>query len=271
MRVKFAAAGPCSSCPGPRGLGPRPGPEWRLLGGTVGGSPLTHLSAGSLSGMTRRAVAGLALAGLFLTACSTPGFSSPDPTGTVTSSTTDPAGATDAGTAAPDPVEVPDLVGMDGASAVTALDGAGLGATGTFRNSDTVPDESLEVVQQVPGAGDTVPAGDDIVLILDVPSLPGVVVQETDDALSVWVDEDLDERQVGWIVTDLMKPDRVPSRLDDVVEDRPAGTYSVVFKCEDLEATVLAEATFTVDAPDVPSVDRRTADQITMADGATCA
>ena len=221
--------------------------------------------------MTRRAVAGLALAGLFLTACSTPGFSSPDPTGTVTSSTTDPAGATDAGTAAPDPVEVPDLVGMDGASAVTALDGAGLGATGTFRNSDTVPDESLEVVQQVPGAGDTVPAGDDIVLILDVPSLPGIVVQETDDALSVWVDEDLDERQVGWIVTDLMKPDRVPSRLDDVVEDRPAGTYSVVFKCEDLEATVLAEATFTVDAPDVPSVDRRTADQITMADGATCA
>jgi len=160
---------------------------------------------------------------------------------------------------------------MDGASAVTALDGAGLGATGTFRNSDAVPDESLEVVQQVPVAGDTVPAGDDIVLILDVPPLPSTVVQEADGVLSVWVDQDLDERQVGWIVTDLMDPDRVPFRLDTVVEDRPAGTYSVAFRCEDLEGTVLAEATFTVDAPDVPSDSRRTADQITMVDGATCA
>lgn len=271
MRVIFAAAGPFWSCPAPRGLGPRPGSAWRLLGGTVSGSPLTHLSRGSLSGMTRRAVAGLALAGLFLTACSTPGFSSPDPVEEVTTSTSDPVDAADVDTAAPASVVVPDLVGLDGASAVTALDGVGLGAMGTFRNSDTVPDESLQVAQQVPSAGDTVPAGDDIVLILDVPPLPETVVQEADGVLSVSVYEGLDERQAGWIVTDLMNPDRVPFRLDNVVEDRPAGIYSVVFKCENLEATVLAEATFTVDAPDVPSDSRRTADQITMVDGATCA
>jgi len=191
----------------------------------------------------------------------------------VTTSTTDPAGAADVDTAAPASVEVPDLVGLDGASAVAALDGVGLGATGTFRNSDTAPDESLEVVQQVPSAGDTVPAGDDITLILDVPPLPETVVQEADGVLSVWVNQDLDERQAGWIVTDLMNPDRVPFRLDTVVDDRPAGTYSVVFRCEGAaseDESMLGEATFTVGETDAQPEGRRTADEITMVDAATC-
>lgn len=221
--------------------------------------------------MTRRAAAGFALTGLFLTACSAPGFSTADPTeASPTSSTAD---AADAETAAPTTVEVPDLVGLDGAAAVAVLDGVGLGATGTWRNSDTDPDESLQVVQQLPSAGDTVPASDDIVLILDIPPLPDSVVQEADGVLSVWVGQDLDERQAGWIITDLMNPDRTPFRLDTVLEDRPAGTYSVVFRCEGAaseDESVLGEATFTVDETDAQPEGRRTADEITMVDGASC-
>lgn len=221
--------------------------------------------------MTRRAAAGFALTGLLLTACSAPGFSTADPTETSpTSSTADAPDASDAETTAPASVEVPDLVGMDGASAVAVLDGVGLGAMGTWRNRDTDPDESFQVYQQLPGAGETVLASDDIVLVMEVPPLPESVVQEADGVLTVSVYDGVDERQAGWIVTDLMNPDRVPFRLDTVVEDRPAGTYSVVFRCENLESTVLAEATFTVDSPDVPSDGRRTADEITVVDGASC-
>ncbi len=221
--------------------------------------------------MTRRAAAGFALTGLLLTACSAPGFSTADPTETSPTSST--ADAADAETTAPASVEVPDLVGLDGASAVAVLDGAGLGAMGTWRNRDTDPDESFQVYQQLPGAGETVLASDDIVLVMEVPPLPESVVQEADGVLSVWVNQDLDERQAGWIVTDLMNPDRVPFRLDTVVEDRPAGTYSVVFRCEGAASegeSMLGEATFTVDETDAQPEGRRTADEITMVDGATC-
>lgn len=169
-------------------------------------------------------------------------------------------------------VVVPDLVGLDAATAVTVLADADLSGTASWKNSEVDPDGSFDVYGQVPTAGEVVPSGDDVQLLLDVPPLPEVVVQESEGVIDVWQAETATERQVGWVVTDLMDPDRVPGSLDSVLPDRPSGTYTVVFRCEGAatrEDGILAEASFTT-GTGAQVGGRRTADDITMVDGATC-
>ena len=227
---------------------------------------------GTLVGMTRRSAAVIVLAGLLLTACSaeeTPvGDAASSPSPSVTSTEPPEETATEKTS-----VVVPDVVGMDGASALAELEAAGLGAAAFWQNSELTPDGQLDVSVQEPRAGETLLAGDDVVLALDVPHVPDTVVLQSGDAFTVVVGAGVDERQVGWIVTDLMDPDRTPYRLDVVEADRPPGTYSVVVRCEGApspEESVVAEATFTVDADTAQTGSRRTADEITMIDGASC-
>lgn len=221
--------------------------------------------------MTLRAAAVLVAAGLLLTGCSSEegpesGTASPSPS----VASTEPPEGTETERAS---VEVPDVIGMDGASALAELEKVGLGAAASWQNAEVAPDGELDVFTQEPRAGETLLSGDEVVLVLDVPAVPEILVRQTGQAYEVLVGAEVDERQVGWIVTDLMNPDRTPYHLDVVEPDRPAGTYSVVVRCEmapSPEESILAEATFTVD-DGVPTEGRQTADTLTMVDENSCA
>lgn len=222
--------------------------------------------------MTPRAAAVLVAAGLLLTGCSsesgTTGAAPPSPT--PSTSSTEPPEETETERAS---VEVPDVIGMDGASALAELQEVGLGAAASWQNAEVAPDGELDVFTQEPRAGETLLSGDEVVLVLDAPAVPDFLVRQTGEAYEVLVGAQVDERQVGWIVTDLMNPDRTPFHLDVVEAERPAGTYSVVVRCEMASAPekgVLAEATFTVD-DGLPTEGRQTADTLTMVEDGSCA
>lgn len=220
--------------------------------------------------MTLRAVAGLVAAGLLLSGCSSEsGTTGAAPTSPSVSST-EPPEETETERAS---VEVPDVIGMDGASALAELEKVGLGAAASWQNAEVAPDGELDVFTQEPRAGETLLSEDEVVLVLDVPAIPETLVRQTGEAYEVLVSAEVDERQVGWIVTDLMNPDRTPYHLDVVEPDRAAGTYSVVVRCEmapSPEESILAEATFTVD-DGAPTAGRQTADTLTMIDEGSCA
>lgn len=221
--------------------------------------------------MTRRAAAVIVLAGLLLTACSaaddtSPGDAAPTPSPSVTS--TEP---TEEAAAERTSVVVPEVVGMDGASALAELDAVGLGAAAFWQNAEVTPDGQLDVSVQEPRAGEALLAGDEVVLALDVPQIPPTWGKRTDGVVELWTGSDVDQQQVGWIVTELMDPDQAPWSLEMVEAELPAGSYSVVLRCgaPSPEETVLAEATFSVGAAE-PTASRPTADEITMVDGASC-
>lgn len=220
--------------------------------------------------MNLRAAAVLVAAGLIFTGCSSEsGTTGTAPTSPSVSST-EPPEETETERAS---VEVPDVIGMDGASALAELENVGLGAAASWQNAEVAPDGELDVVTQEPRAGETLLSGDDVVLVMGTPVRPETVVLQTGDSYEVWVGAAVDERQVGWIVTDLMNPDRTPYHLDVVEPDRAAGTYSVVVRCEmapSPEESILAEATFTVD-DGAPTAGRQTADTLTMVDENSCA
>lgn len=223
--------------------------------------------------MTLRAAVPLVVAGLLLTGCSSEsGTTGAAPTSSPSVASTEPPEETETETERAS-VEVPDVIGMDGASALAELEKVGLGAAASWQNAEVAPDGELDVFTQEPRAGETLLSGDEVVLVLDVPAIPETLVRQTGEAYEVLVSAEVDERQVGWIVTDLMNPDRTPYHLDVVEPDRAAGTYSVVVRCEmapSPEESILAEATFTVD-DGAPTAGRQTADTLTMVDESSCA
>lgn len=219
--------------------------------------------------MTLRAAAVTVLAGLLLTACSSE--EAPDGGASSTPSPSASSEPTEETAVEKTSVVVPDVVGMDGASALAELEAVGLGAAGFWQNAEVTPDGQLDVSAQEPRAGETILAGDDVVLALDVPQIPATWGKRTDSVVELWIGSDVDKQQVGWIVTELMDPDQAPWSLDILEGELPAGSYSVVLRCgaPSPEETVVAEATFSVDAAE-PTASRPTADLITMVDGASC-
>ena len=116
-------------------------------------------------------------------------------------------------------VAVPDVVGMDGWSALLALEDAGFMVDGTWDGERQLPTGSFDVLAQSPSAGAEAPEGAAVVLELGLPALPEYYVEARDESLDVWINEPITEQQATWIVWELMQ------------EIRPDGAYFVQINC----------------------------------------